>query len=144
MSLAAAAGGVRPVPVVMTGVRGRSGAGSSARVRMCRATSAREMAFIRNRSLARTLPVWGPSVSLTGRTAYQSSPLAASSSSMARRSLPTRPRLGTATVRNRRNSSRGPGPMTLSAGPMLAVLTVISRAGVAEFRIAVMRVRASR
>ncbi len=111
---------------------------------MCQATSAREMAFIRNRSLARTLPVWGPSVSLTGRTAYQSSPLAASSSSMARRSLPTRPRLGTATVRNRRNSSRGPGPMTLSAGPMLAVLTVISRAGVAEFRIAVMRVRASR
>ena len=111
---------------------------------MCQATSAREMVFIANRSLARTFLVSGPSVSLTGRSAHQSMPLAASSSSMACRSLPTRPRLGTATVRKKRNSSRGPGPMTISAGPMLAVLTAISRAAAAESFIAVTRVPASR
>jgi hypothetical protein len=111
---------------------------------MCQATSAREMDFILHRSLARTLPVSGPSVSLTGRSAYQSRPLAASSSSMARRSSPTRRRLGTATVRKKRNSSRGPGAMTASAGPMLALLTQISLARGAASRIAVTRVRASR
>jgi alpha-1,2-mannosyltransferase len=36
---------LRPGPVVMTGVRGGPGAGSSARARMCQATSAREMAL---------------------------------------------------------------------------------------------------
>ena len=147
------AGGALPVPValrgwrleaVITGVRSGPGSGSSERARMCQATSARETGFIVNRSLARTLPVNGPSVSLTGRSACQSRPLAASSSSIACRSLPTRPRLGTATVRKKRNSSLGPAPMTLSAGPMLAVLTQISRARGAESRIAVTRARASR
>src|SRR5712691_3592471 len=74
-----AARGFVLVSVVMSGVRDRPEAVSSARLRMCQATSAREMGFILNRSLARTLPVSGPSVSLPGRSAYQSSPLAASS-----------------------------------------------------------------
>jgi hypothetical protein len=38
---------------------------------MCQATSARERVFIANRSLAWTFLVSGPSVSLTGRSAYR-------------------------------------------------------------------------
>jgi hypothetical protein len=62
------------------------------------------------RSLAHTFRVSGPSVSLTGRNACQSRPLAASSASIAVRSWPTRPRLETATVLKKRNSSPGAGP----------------------------------
>ena len=118
------------------GVRSWPGRGSSARLRMYQATSAREMVFMVKRALAWTWPVSGPSVSLMGRSAYQSSVVAASSFSMACRSLPTRPRLGVMTVRKKRNSRRGPVPITVSAGPMLPVLTEISLLGVPRSLIA--------
>jgi len=52
--------------------------------------------------------------------------------------------VGYCPVRKKRNSSRGPGLIALSAGPVLAVLTQISRARGAPSRIALMiRVRAS-
>ena len=110
---------LRPGPVVMTGVRSWPGSGSSARVRMCQATSAREMGLTMTRSLARTLRVSGRSVSLRGRGACQSRPLAASSRSVAMRSWPTRPRLGTARYGRSGIAAAGPGSSRCRRVPCL-------------------------